>query len=69
MIEQAVHAWDVMNWVAGAAPLRAFGIGNKVFKTVIPRNVRISESPSHGLPIILYDVKSVLPAAAVDGRL
>jgi len=32
--------------------------GNKVFKTVIPRNVRISESPSHGLPIILYDVKS-----------
>lgn len=32
--------------------------GDKVFKTVIPRNVRISESPSHGLPIILYDIKS-----------
>ncbi|PKN66772.1 MAG: chromosome partitioning protein ParA [Deltaproteobacteria bacterium HGW-Deltaproteobacteria-12] len=32
--------------------------GNKVFKTVIPRNVRLSESPSHGLPIILYDIKS-----------
>jgi len=32
--------------------------GNKVFNTVIPRNVRLSESPSHGLPIILYDVKS-----------
>jgi len=30
----------------------------KVFKTVIPRNVRLSESPSHGLPIILYDIKS-----------
>jgi chromosome partitioning protein len=32
--------------------------GDKVFKTVIPRNVRLSESPSHGLPIILYDIKS-----------
>lgn len=32
--------------------------GDKVFNTVIPRNVRLSESPSHGLPIILYDIKS-----------
>jgi len=32
--------------------------GDKVFQTVIPRNVRLSESPSHGLPIILYDVRS-----------
>ena len=32
--------------------------GKSVFKTVIPRNVRLSESPSHGLPIILYDIKS-----------
>ncbi|MDO9529832.1 MAG: AAA family ATPase [Syntrophales bacterium] len=32
--------------------------GKKVFKTVIPRNVRLSESPSHGLPIILYDIGS-----------
>ncbi len=32
--------------------------GNKVFQTVIPRNVRLSESPSHGLPIILYDIRS-----------
>lgn len=29
-----------------------------VFKTVIPRNVRISESPSHGLPVLLYDAHS-----------
>jgi chromosome partitioning protein len=29
-----------------------------VFKTVIPRNVRISESPSHGLPVLLYDANS-----------
>ena len=32
--------------------------GELVFKTLIPRNVRLSESPSHGLPIILYDIKS-----------
>lgn len=31
---------------------------NKVYKTVIPRNVRLSEAPSYGLPIILYDPKS-----------
>ena len=30
----------------------------EVFKTVIPRNVRLSESPSHGKPILLYDVAS-----------
>lgn len=29
--------------------------GEKVYKTVIPRNVRLSEAPSHGLPIIAYD--------------
>ncbi|MCX7816148.1 MAG: AAA family ATPase [Syntrophales bacterium] len=32
--------------------------GEQVFKTVIPRNVRLSECPSHGLPIILYDIRS-----------
>lgn len=31
--------------------------GDKVYQTVIPRNVRISESPSHGKPVILYDYK------------
>mgnify|MGYP001216474983 FL=1 len=29
----------------------------KVYKSVIPRNVRISEAPSHGLPVLLYDAK------------
>jgi chromosome partitioning protein len=33
-------------------------LGNKVFKTVIPRNVRLSEAPSHGQPIVLYDIAS-----------
>jgi len=30
----------------------------KVFRTVIPRNVRLGEAPSHGMPVLLYDVKS-----------
>ncbi|MFY4776208.1 ParA family protein [Metabacillus sp. RGM 3146] len=30
----------------------------KVYKTIIPRNVRLSEAPSHGQPIILYDARS-----------
>ena len=30
----------------------------KVFRTVIPRNVRLGEAPSHGLPVMLYDAKS-----------
>lgn len=33
--------------------------GDKVFQSVIPRNVRLSEAPSHGLPIVMYDPKSV----------
>ena len=30
----------------------------KVFRTVIPRNVRLAEAPSHGLPVTVYDAKS-----------
>jgi chromosome partitioning protein len=30
----------------------------KAFETVIPRNVRLGEAPSHGVPVVLYDVKS-----------
>ena len=32
-------------------------LGNKVYETVIPRNVRVSEAPSHGKPVLLYDMK------------
>ena len=32
--------------------------GDMVFNTVIPRNIKLSESPSHGLPVILYDPES-----------
>ncbi|MGG0643753.1 AAA family ATPase [Sporosarcina gallistercoris] len=31
---------------------------DKVYKTIIPRNVRLSEAPSHGEPIIIYDARS-----------
>jgi chromosome partitioning protein len=37
--------------------LRDF-LGAQVFSTMIPRNVRLAEAPSHGKPIILYDIKS-----------
>ena len=33
--------------------------GKKVYKTVIPRNVRISEAPSHGKPVLIYDTTCV----------
>jgi chromosome partitioning protein len=32
--------------------------GDQVFQSVIPRNVRVSESPSHGMPVLLYDPSS-----------
>jgi chromosome partitioning protein len=32
-------------------------LGNVVFETVIPRNVRLSEAPSHGLPALVYDMR------------
>jgi len=32
-------------------------MGDKVYKTAIPRNVRVSEAPSHGKPALLYDLK------------
>ena len=36
--------------------VRSF-LGEKVYQTVIPRNVRVSEAPSHGKPVLLYDLK------------
>src|SRR5690606_40943462 len=40
------------------ADVREF-MGPKVYDTVIPRNVRISEAPSHGKPVLVYDLKCV----------
>ncbi|MDE2182546.1 MAG: ParA family protein [Alphaproteobacteria bacterium] len=39
-----------------AADVRSH-MGQKVYNTVIPRNVRISEAPSHGLPALVYDLR------------
>ena len=38
------------------ADVRGF-MGEKVYETMIPRNVRVSEAPSHGKPVLLYDLK------------
>lgn len=38
------------------ADVREF-MGEKVYETMIPRNVRVSEAPSHGKPVLLYDLK------------
>ena len=40
--------------------------GNKVYKTIIPRNVRVSEAPSHGKPVLLYDTNCVGSKAYID---
>jgi chromosome partitioning protein len=40
-----------------AADLREF-FGEEVLETVIPRSIRLAEAPSHGKPIILYDLRS-----------
>ena len=50
--------YDGRNSLAGqvVADVRAH-MGAKVYETVIPRNVRVSEAPSHGKPVLLYDLK------------
>ena len=50
--------FDPRNSLAGqvVADVRAF-MGEKVYDTVIPRNVRVSEAPSYGKPVLLYDLK------------
>jgi len=41
-------------------------LGNQVLTTVIPRNIRLSEAPSHGKPIMLYDLRSAGSTAYLD---
>ncbi len=49
-----------------AADVRGF-FGAQVYETVIPRNIRVSEAPSHGKPVLLYDLRS--PGAQAYVRL
>ena len=51
--------FDSRNNLSGqvVADVRAH-MGDAVYETVIPRNVRVSEAPSHGLPVMLYDFNS-----------
>jgi chromosome partitioning protein len=52
--------YDARNNLSGqvVADVRSF-MGDKVYQTIIPRNVRVSEAPSHGKPVLLYDLKCV----------
>ena len=52
--------FDARNNLSGqvVADVRSF-MGEKVYDTIIPRNVRVSEAPSHGKPVLLYDLKCV----------
>lgn len=49
---------DRMNLARQVAEEVRNHFGDKVYKTVIPRNVRLGEAPSFGKPIILYDIRS-----------
>jgi len=48
-----------------AADARSF-FGDRVYETVIPRNIRISEAPSHGKPVLTYDIRSAGAQAYLD---
>src|SRR5215475_4933734 len=50
--------FDARNNLSGqvVADVRSF-MGEKVYDTVIPRNVRVSEAPSYGKPVLVYDLK------------
>jgi chromosome partitioning protein len=52
--------FDARNNLSGqvVADVRQF-MGSKVYDTVIPRNVRVSEAPSYGRPVLVYDLKCV----------
>ena len=52
--------YDARNNLSGqvVADVREF-MGSKVYDTIIPRNVRVSEAPSYGKPVLVYDLKCV----------
>ena len=50
--------YDSRNTLSGqvVADVREF-MGAKVYETIIPRNVRVSEAPSYGKPVLMYDLR------------
>ena len=62
--------FDPRNNLSGqvVADVRQF-MGSKVYDTMIPRNVRVSEAPSHGKPVLLYDLKCAGCAGLSSTRL
>ena len=55
--QNTIAGWTVKDIGAVMADLRAF-FGKQLFSTIVPRNIRLGEAPSHGQPILLYDIKS-----------
>jgi len=59
--------FDRRNSISGLVATDARGFfGDWVFDTVIPRNIRLSEAPSHGQSILQYDIKSSGAQAYLD---
>ncbi|MGB5259078.1 MAG: AAA family ATPase [Gammaproteobacteria bacterium] len=51
--------YDARNRLSGEVSVQLHEhFGNKVYRTIIPRNVRLAEAPSHGLPVLRYDKTS-----------
>jgi chromosome partitioning protein len=59
MFDQRTNLSDLV-----AADARSF-FGDRVYETVIPRNIRISEAPSHGKSVLMYDKSSAGAVAYV----
>ena len=56
-------ARDDASWVFVQLPLDVADeirrhFAGRVYETIVPRNVRLAEAPSHGLPILQYDIRS-----------
>ena len=48
--------YDKRNKLSGEVEIEARNyFKNKVYNTAVPRNVRLSEAPSHGVPVLIYD--------------
>ena len=59
--------FDKRNKLSGEVDIEARNhFKSKVYNTVIPRNVRLSEAPSHGLPCVIYDKNCVGSKAYFD---